>query len=239
MSRHWRPEGEIIRGPWGRPEAYMPRANSVGSRGRMALLVLTMLVAGVAGGLGWQWWNSRAAGSGPPAAAIEWNAVQAVPTRAPDAEDVEWEKRATEASPVIASPAEEQGEAIQEIPTVVREQGVSRTGLPRASGARNDRLTIIDGDTFAIGPERIRIAGMDAPETHPSRCAEEARLGNEATEKLSALLASGTVTMSGSGHDRYGRELKQVFVNGVDVAGVMIATGLARSYDGGKKQGWC
>jgi endonuclease YncB( thermonuclease family) len=45
--------------------------------------------------------------------------------------------------------------------------------------------------------------------------------------------------MSGSGVDRYGRELRQVFVNGVDVAGVMISAGLARSYDGGKKQGWC
>jgi micrococcal nuclease len=217
----------------------MPRAGSVRPRGRVALLVLATIFAGVAGGLGWQWWNSGGVASGPPAAAIEWNAVQAVPTRAPDAEDVEWEKRATEPSPVVASPAEEQGEAIQEVPTVVREHGVSRTGLPRASGARNDRLYVIDGDTFAIGRERIRIAGMDAPETHLSRCAEEARLGNAATEKLSALLASGTVTMSGSGHDRYRRELRQEFVNGVDVAGVMIGAGLARSYDGGKKQGWC
>ena len=111
--------------------------------------------------------------------------------------------------------------------------------MPRASGARNDRLYVIDGDTFGIGSERIRILGLDAPETHPSRCTQEAQLGNAATAKLTALLESGTVTMSGSGHDRYGRELRRVFVNGADVAQTMIAAGLARSYDGGKKQGWC
>jgi endonuclease YncB( thermonuclease family) len=68
---------------------------------------------------------------------------------------------------------------------------------------------------------------------------QEAQLGNAAAAKLEALLESGTVTMSGSGHDQYGRELRQVFVNGVDVAQTMIGAALARSYGGGKKQGWC
>lgn len=36
-----------------------------------------------------------------------------------------------------------------------------------------------------------------------------------------------------------GRELRQVSVNGVDVAETMNSAGLARSYDGGKKQRWC
>lgn len=35
-----------------------------------------------------------------------------------------------------------------------------------------------------------------APETHPPRCAYEAKLGNAATEKLHALLNSGAVTMT-------------------------------------------
>ena len=139
-----------------------------------------------------------------------------------------WERRAEAPlpPPVIASPAEQQSEAIQ-------------PGLPRTFSARNDKLYVIDGDTFGIGSEHIRIAGMDAPETHPPRCMQEAQLGLAATAKLKELLGSGTVTMSGSGRDQYGRELRQVFVNGVDVAQTMIGAGLARSYDGGKKQGWC
>ena len=42
---------------------------------------------------------------------------------------------------------------------------------------------VVDGDTFWIGGEKVRIAGIDAPETHPSRCEDEARLGNAATEQ--------------------------------------------------------
>ncbi|HZU51310.1 MAG TPA: thermonuclease family protein, partial [Sphingomicrobium sp.] len=84
-----------------------------------------------------------------------------------------------------------------------------------------------------------RIAGMDAPETHPPRCMREAQLGLAATAKLEQLLESGTVTMGPATRDKYGRELRQVFVNGVDVAQTMIAAGLASSYEGKKRQSWC
>jgi endonuclease YncB( thermonuclease family) len=80
---------------------------------------------------------------------------------------------------------------------------------------------------------------MDAPEIHPPRCVQEAQLGLAATQKLKELLSSGTVTISGSGRDKYGRELRQVSVNGVDVAQSMIAAGLASSYEGKKRQSWC
>ena len=100
-------------------------------------------------------------------------------------------------------------------------------------------MYVIDGDTFSMGGQRIRVAGIDAPETHPPRCMEESRLGLAATQKLEQLLGSGTVTMSGAGHDQYGRELRSVQVNGQDVGAAMISAGLARSYDGKKRQGWC
>jgi endonuclease YncB( thermonuclease family) len=35
------------------------------------------------------------------------------------------------------------------------------------------------------------------------------------------------------------RELREVRVNGRDVGETMISAGLARSYDGKKRQGWC
>ncbi len=71
---------------------------------------------------------------------------------------------------------------------------------------------VVDGDTFWIGGEKVRIAGIDAPETHPSRCEYEARLGNAATGRLHALLNSGAVTMTTIDRDRdvYGRLLRNV-----------------------------
>ena len=98
---------------------------------------------------------------------------------------------------------------------------------------------MIDGDTFSMGGQRIRVAGIDAPETHPPRCMEEARLGLAATQKLKEIIRSGTVTVSGAGHDQYGRELRSVQVGGQDVGEAMISAGLARSYDGKKRKTWC
>ena len=194
------------------------------------MVVLGALAAGLAIGAGWTWWSEGSTSSGP-SSAIEWNAVQPVPKRVPDAEDAEWEKRSEDDSSVIASPegARQSSQA----------SAVEEGGLPRGSAARNDRLYVIDGDTFGIGGRHIRIAGIDAPETHPPRCLEEARLGLAATAKLKELLANGTVTLNGSGHDQYGRELRSVQVGGQDVGEAMIAAGLARSYSGGRRGGWC
>ena len=204
---------------------------------------MALLLGGaVALGIGAGYW--LAPGGSPastkPDQPIEWNAVQAVPTRALSPDEIAWEKRGRD-TPVIASP---EGARQSSERDVANEEG----GLPRGDTARNDdgaavpsgKLYVIDGDTFGIdrGP-RIRILGIDAPETHPSRCAEEARLGNEATQKLRELLASSPVTLSGSGYDKYGRELRSVSVNGQDVGDAMIGAGLARSYDGGKRGGWC
>jgi hypothetical protein len=57
----------------------------------MAAVVVGALTVGVGAG----YWLSRDGGpsGGKPDQAIEWHAVQAVPTRAPDADDVQWQDR--------------------------------------------------------------------------------------------------------------------------------------------------
>jgi|SRR6185312_5260549 len=222
MSRHWRTQRTVIENHDRAP---------LKPRGAGALLVLGMIFAAIIGWMMWRAWPAQQVESGL-SSQIEWNAVQAVPTRTPDPEDIEWQKRAAQPF-VIANPAEQQGEAIQ-------------AGLPRTSSARDDdssittgKLYVIDGDTFSIGNERIRIAGMDAPETHPPRCMREAELGLAATTKLKELLSSGIVAMGPATRDKYGRELRHVFINNVDVAQTMIAAGLASSYSGGRRQSWC
>jgi hypothetical protein len=99
---------------------------------------------------------------------------------------------------------------------------------------------VVDGDTFWIGGQKVRIAGIDAPETHDYRCRSELELGERAARDLQALLNSGAVTMTSIDRDRdvYGRLLRNVSVNGRDVGEALIADGVARAYAGGRRS-WC
>lgn len=105
---------------------------------------------------------------------------------------------------------------------------------------------MVDGDTFKLGQRKIRIVGIDAPETHPANCAEEARLGEAATVELMRLLNQGPFDMTGridNARDRYGRDLRVVTRKRPDgttqsIAEDMRASGLARRYLG-RKSGWC
>jgi len=54
----------------------------------------------------------------------------------------------------------------------------------------------------------------------------DARLS--AQDNLRQLLSSGSATISGTIHDRYGREVRNVQVNGQDVGEAMIGAGVAR-----------
>lgn len=100
---------------------------------------------------------------------------------------------------------------------------------------------VVDGDTFRMGAMKIRIADIDTPETHPARCAREAELGAAATRRLHALLNGGAIALAPIDRDadRYGRKLRLVLVDGVNVGDTLIAEGLARPYEGGRRAGWC
>ena len=114
---------------------------------------------------------------------------------------------------------------------------LSHFGNCYTGGGRN---CVVDGDTFWIDGVKIRIAGIDAPETHPPRCARERELGFAASRRPRELLNSGPVTLTriDRDQDRYGRKLRNVQVNGSDVGDVLVSEGLARPYAGGRKP-WC
>ncbi|MEG3088053.1 thermonuclease family protein [Sphingomonas sp. PB4P5] len=99
---------------------------------------------------------------------------------------------------------------------------------------------VVDGDTFWMAGEKIRIADIDTPETHPSRCALEADLGGRATLRLQTLLNAGPVTLVTAGRDtdRYGRKLRVVERGGVSLGDKLVAEGLARRWTG-RRQPWC
>lgn len=99
---------------------------------------------------------------------------------------------------------------------------------------------VIDGDTFYLGRQSIRVADIDAPETHPSRCQKEASLGSRATQRLAALLNAGPFELERNGRDldQYGRQLRTVIRDGRSLGGTLVSEGLARKWTG-RRYPWC
>jgi len=113
-------------------------------------------------------------------------------------------------------------------------------------GRGRGKACVVDGDTFKLGQRKIRIVGIDAPETHSAKCPDEARLGEAATAELMRLLNQGPFDMAGridDMSDRYGRDLRVVTRTQSDgttqsIAEDMRASGLAHRYLG-RKSNWC
>lgn len=99
---------------------------------------------------------------------------------------------------------------------------------------------VVDGDTFWMNGQKIRIADIDTPETHPPRCSEEAALGAQATQRLRALLNAGPVALQSIDRDTdvHGRALRIVTRNGHSLGDMLVAEGLARHWDGARRP-WC
>lgn len=100
---------------------------------------------------------------------------------------------------------------------------------------------VVDADTVELDGERIRLTGLDAPETWRPRCAAERARGETSTATLRYMLADAeTATLDLlPRRDRYGRLLGALALDGQDVADTLVAARLARPYDGGTRQGWC
>lgn len=100
----------------------------------------------------------------------------------------------------------------------------------------NSRLCVIDGDTFVMDGERIRIANIDAPELRRAQCGARRRLAIVARSQLAELLESGPVVImpghpaTGRLRDRNGRALALIRVRGREVGEAMIKANLARPW---------
>jgi micrococcal nuclease len=99
---------------------------------------------------------------------------------------------------------------------------------------------VVDGDTIWLKGEKIRVADIDAPETHDYRCSSEKELGDRATKRLHDILESGLITLQtiDRDEDSYGRKLRIVLVNGESVGDTLVGEGLARYYGNGRRP-WC
>lgn len=81
-------------------------------------------------------------------------------------------------------------------------------------------IEVLDGDTLRLpSRQKIRIAGMDAPEL--GEC-----MGQEAKERLAGLVEGKAIGFDDRGWDMYERRLGRVLAGNKDVAEIMLAEGL-------------
>jgi micrococcal nuclease len=125
----------------------------------------------------------------------------------------------------------------------------AETAAPSSRSFEARSLGIVDGDTFEAriaafpGQElvaRIRVAGVDAPETR-GRCGAETVAAEAAKEALERIVERRRLTLTEVRGDKYfGRVVARVSAAGVgDVAEALVAAGHGRAYAGGKRAGWC
>jgi micrococcal nuclease len=110
-------------------------------------------------------------------------------------------------------------------------------------------MRVIDGDTVEVRAHvwldqmivtKVRLKSIDAPEFRTA-CPEEARKAAASQEALMALLHGGRAYLTGLARDKYGgRVLGDLLTqDGRTISQIMLASGHARPYAGGRRQGWC
>lgn len=107
-------------------------------------------------------------------------------------------------------------------------------------GAPPRSTCVVDGDTFWLNGEKVRIADINAPETTRAACPAEQVRGEAAKRRLAALLSAGPFRLeSGTRErDRYGRLLRTVTRGGRSLGELLIAEGLAEPWRG-RRGDWC
>jgi endonuclease YncB( thermonuclease family) len=105
-------------------------------------------------------------------------------------------------------------------------------GAEQQGASTAGTASVIDGDTIEIHGERIRIEGIDAPESD-QRCTRDGKAwpcGRHSALALDALLQGTTTACSFSGKDKYGRWLGACRSEGTDIGQWMTEQGWAVAY---------
>lgn len=109
---------------------------------------------------------------------------------------------------------------------------------------------VYDGDTMRVMAEPwpdvfvnvlVRVRGIDTPELRGG-CPDEQLRAREARDFTAELVevAGGVVELTRVGDDKYyGRVVADVSAGGRSVAEELLASGMARPYGGGTREGWC
>jgi endonuclease YncB( thermonuclease family) len=91
------------------------------------------------------------------------------------------------------------------------------------------QASVIDGDTIEIHGQRIRLSGIDAPESDQLCRGDDSlqyRCGAKAANALDDHIAGRPVSCEGIGTDQYGRVVAVCSVDGEDVGGCLVGLGI-------------
>jgi endonuclease YncB( thermonuclease family) len=92
---------------------------------------------------------------------------------------------------------------------------------------------VIDGDTIEIRGQRIRLFGIDAPESRQA-CTDQAgasyRCGQKAAQALDYRISDGVVRCEPKDRDRYGRVVAVCRAYGEDLSAWMAGLGWALAF---------
>lgn len=94
---------------------------------------------------------------------------------------------------------------------------------------------VMDGNTFWMKGVRMKLAGIEVPQTDQARCMEERARGFTAKVRLRDMLNSGGFQVAAGGQ---GAEVKALSRSGVSFADQLIREGLARRA-GSASPSWC
>ena len=89
---------------------------------------------------------------------------------------------------------------------------------------------ILDGDTIAIGDQKIRLFGMDAPESDQTCLTEHGhtwRCGQWVTQELRSMLHGQSVSCTDRGDGGYGRMLGDCRYSAGNLSVIMVSRGYA------------
>ena len=91
---------------------------------------------------------------------------------------------------------------------------------------------VTDGDTIKINTTKVRLNGIDAPESKQN--CEKRRVkwhcGAKAAKTLRRLTRGKRVRCEGNNKDRYGRLIANCFADGVNLNAAMVEAGMALAY---------
>ncbi len=107
------------------------------------------------------------------------------------------------------------------------------TAASLSANTLTGRATVIDGDTIEMRGERIRLGGIDAPES--GQFCEDVngkrwRCGQKSALFLDALVNQQTIRCEVTGVDRYARKIATCFVTDLNINSAMVYSGHALAY---------
>ena len=107
---------------------------------------------------------------------------------------------------------------------------ISLCALPASARDLVGQVSVVDGDTLDIHDERIRLWGVDAPESSQlcrGRDRRPYRCGAQAANALDAFTRGKTVRCMPVDGDRYGRIVARCAAGKIDLGQMLVSRGLA------------